>query len=109
MTIICLLYLKSFRISYSKINQIILEGFDNAPKLRTLIDKLPYITCNIFTLNSILSRKLKYSDLSCLFNKLNRRNNHQTSIYNGKTNYGYLIETYKLDYNNISNFDECIK
>jgi len=106
-----LLYWKNYDklIDYYLIDEIILVGFDNAPKLRTLIDKLPYITCNIFTLNSILSRKLKYSDLSCLFNKLNRRNNHQTSIYNGKTNYGYLIETYKLDYNNISNFDDCMK
>ena len=106
-----LLYWKNYDklIDYFLIDEIILVGFDNAPKLRTLIDKLPYITCNIFVLKNLLSKELNHSDLKCLFNKLNWKQNHQTSINSYKTNYGYLIEKYKLDYNNISNFADCIK
>ena len=106
-----LLYWKNYDklIDYFLIDEIILVGFDNAPKLRTLIDKLPYITCNIFTFDDILNNELNYSDFGCLFNKFNRRKNRQSSMNITKTNYEYLIETYKLDYNNLSNFGECLK
>ena len=106
-----LLYWKNYDklIDYFLIDEIILVGFDNAPKLRTLINKLPYIACNIFVLNNLLSKELKHSDFKCLFNKLNWKKNHQASINSNKTNYEYLIDTYKLDYSNISNFDDCMK
>ena len=96
-------------IDYFLIDEIILVGFDNAPKLRTLIDKLPYVTCNIFRLHASLDYEIKKTDFECPFNKLNKKVNEIT-LYNGeKTNYGYLIDEYKLDTSNISNFNECLK
>ena len=67
-------------VDYFLIDEIILVAFDKSPKFRTLIDKLPLITCNIFDLYNILDHEFNSSDFKCLFIKLNRRGNHTASI-----------------------------
>ena len=96
-------------IDYFLIDEIIAVAFDNVPKLRTLIDKLPYIECDIFSLYDLIDKELNISNFQCLFNKLNRQIKNQTTINKKKTNYGYLIDEYKLDLNKIDNLNDCLK
>lgn len=89
--------------SYFLIDEIIFVAFDNSPKFRTLIDKLPLITCDIFNLYNLLDHEFNSLDFKCFFNKLNRRGIKTAFIDEKKTNYGYLIDLYKPDLNNITN------
>jgi len=101
-----LFYWKKYNklIDYFLIDEIISVAFDNSVKFRNLIFELPIIECNIFNLWNSLDIEFNKSNFQCQFNKLNRRGNHVKSINNISTNYGYLVDKYKLDIYNISNF-----
>ena len=57
----------------------------------------------------LIDKELNISNFQCLFNKLNRQIKNQTTIKKKKTNYGYLIDEYKLDLNKIDNLNDCLK
>ena len=92
-------------IDYFLIDEIIYVAYLNSLKLQRLIDKLPYVFCDVFNLHASLNQEFNYKDFQCSFNKLNRRNSQKETIDNKITNYGYLINQYKLDINNINNLN----
>lgn len=87
-------------ISYFLIDYIIHIAYINVPEFNNIITNLPSINCSIFRLEKILKSDFQYSDFKCSFNKLSKRVAKQA--FNGKniTNYGYIIEKYKLETKN---------
>ena len=82
------------------IDYIIHIAYINVPEFNNIITNLPSINCSIFRLETILKSDFQYSDFKCPFNKLSKGGDKQA--FNGKniTNYGYIIEKYKLETNN---------
>ena len=68
----------------------------NVPEFKEIIDTLPSVTCNIFSLDRKLSSDYNKSDF-CSFNKLRKISLYE--LKNGKnlTNYGYIIDKYKFN------------
>jgi hypothetical protein len=91
-----LFYWKKYNslINYFLIDYIIYAAYKNIPEFRNLIEKLPFIECNIFTLKKQLNNNYNESLFNCSFNKLSRKEKYIS--YNGKkiTNYGYLINKF---------------
>ena len=92
-----LLYWKYYDslIDYFLLDYVIYIAYKNVKELRDLIEKIPYIECNIFVLFKSLNETYKKSFVSCPFNKLKRREQKYIK-YNDKgiTNYGYIINKY---------------
>jgi len=100
-----LLYWKIYNslIDFFLIDYIILIAYNNVLEFKNLITNLPFVNCNIFSLSDSLNSNYNEAYLQCSFNKLQRRNTYNEFNSNGKTNYGYIIEKYKLDIKNINN------
>ncbi len=96
-------------INYFLIDYMIKIAYDNFEEFRNLIDKVPYIDCNIFQLTTLLNDTYKNkSPIQCSFNKIKRREYNEYN--NGqKTNLRYICDIYQLDLNNISNYDQILK
>ena len=99
-----LFYWKKYNslISYFLIDLIIYVAYDKILGFKNIISKIPFVPCNIFTLQGKLNSEYKKSDI-CLYNKLTRRFIfHKNKDSNTTTHYEYLIEHYKFDYNYIN-------
>ena len=91
-----LFYWKKYNslIKYFLIDHIISVAYNNLPEFRNLIEKLPYIECNIFILRKKLNKYYNKSLYDCSFNKLSRRGKYISYIGKKITNYGFLISKY---------------
>lgn len=102
-----LFYWKNYNklIDYFLFDHIIHVAYENVQEFRDLIEKLPYIECDIFSLKKVLNNIYEKSPITCPFNKLERRINYVTYKNKEKTNFGYIIDKYNLnlDINNINN------
>ena len=89
-------------IEYFFIDYIIHIAYITLPEFKQMITDLPFVTCNIFTLQLKLGSDFDKSYVECPFNKLAK--DKKANLYNGDkiTNYGYIIENYKLDIKNNS-------
>ena len=90
-------------IEYFLLDYIFHIAFMNIPEFKELVDKNPALICNIFVLCPKLNSNYKKSEFECSFNKLSYKNKYLSLNNNGMTNYGYLMENYKLNLNNIDN------
>ena len=91
-------YLKKYKyfISYLLLDYIIYIAFINVPEFKEIINTLPSISCDIFSLDGKLN--LDYNEsYFCSFNKLRKISLYE--LKNGKnlTNYGYIIDKYKFN------------
>lgn len=99
-------------INYFLIDYIIKIAYENIKELRDMIEKIPYIDCDIFQLqndnflNSIYNEK---SPIKCTFNKLKKSIEYIDLNNETMTNLKYIIDNYKLYLNNISNLKDIIK
>ena len=95
-----LLYWKKYNslIDYLLIDYIIYIAYNKLEKFKKVINELPFVPCNIFSLVQILDSKYEKTDLKCFANKLTKEGLWYK--YNGqnRTNYGYIIEKYKFKY-----------
>jgi hypothetical protein len=91
-----LFYWKNYNslINYYLIDYIILIAYENVQELRNLIQNLPYIECNIFSLYKYLNSTYNQSLISCPFNKLSRIGKFKEYNDKNMTNYGYIINNY---------------
>ena len=77
-----------------------------------MVERIPYIDCNIFQLqnNDFLNTIYKgKSPIKCTFNKLKKSIEYIDLNNKTITNLKYIIDNYKLYLNNISNLKEIIK
>ena len=81
-------------VNYFLIDYLMYSAYDKVESFKNLIDKHPYIVCNIFTLSGLLDRDYNKELIKCNFNKLSYKRN----FYNDsrKTIYRYIIDEYKL-------------
>ena len=89
-------------IDYFLLDYIIYIAYHKLPKFKKLITDLPYVNCRIFSLVQALSSEYNKLDLICAFNKLTRGGVWLSLISDKKTNYGYIIDRYILDFKNIN-------
>ena len=87
-------------IHYFLIDYIIYIAYKNVQEFKDVIIKLPYVPCKISSLSRKLNSNFNKSDISCYFNKINRKRSHYPFNDKKITNYGYIIKNYKLDLNN---------
>ena len=66
-----------------------------------IIENLPLYKCNIWLVNE-LNNEYNKKNFKCSFNKLTYKKNFM--IFNGtkQTNFGFLIENYKLNFKSIN-------
>ena len=87
-------------INYYLIEFIIYIAYSKIPEFKNIINKIPNVPCSIFK----LSRKLKdihdEEDFICPFNKLSKRRSASHYKKNKITNYGFIIDKYKLELKN---------
>ena len=97
-------YLKKYKyfISYLLLDYIIYIAIIKVPEFKEIINNLPSVTCNIFSLDGKLKFDYNESDF-CSFNKLRKSSLYE--LKNGKnlTNYGYIIKRYKFKSNKDDN------
>ncbi len=100
-----LVYWKKYNslIDYFLIDYIILIAYNNVPEFNNIITNLPFLNCNIFSMVDSLNSDYNKTDLQCSFNKLTKNSDFNTTNINRKTNYGYIIEKYKLNTKNSNN------
>lgn len=91
-----LFYWKNYNslINYYLIDYVILIAYENVQEFKNLIQNLPYIECNIFSLNKNLNSTYNQSLISCPFNKLSRVGKFKEYNDKNMTNYGYIINKY---------------
>ena len=94
-----LFYWKKYNslIDYFLIDYIIHIAYNKVTVFKDIIGRLPYIRCNIFSLEKCLNSDYKTLDLKCYFNKLSKKTIPHLYNSNNLTNYGYIIENYKLN------------
>ena len=88
-------------IDYQLIDYIIHIAYINIKEFTQKINALPFIECNIFLLAENFNSSYNKSHFLCSYNKLSYKRAVQSSNSNGMTNYGYLIENYKLGFKHI--------
>ena len=87
-------------IDYFLIDYIIYIAYHKEEKFKTIINKHPFTTCNIFSLVESLNNNYNPRDFQCSFNKLTKNGNWIISNDKGSTNYGYIIKKYKFKFKN---------
>ena len=99
-----LLYFKEYNsfINYFLLDYIIYIAYHNVPEFKNLVTNLPFVNCNIFSLVKSLNSDYNKANFQCSFNKLKRKKAYIEFIHIGKTNYGYIIEKYKLNTKSIN-------
>ena len=100
-----LLYWKKYNslINYFLLDYIVHIAYNNVPEFKNLVTNLPFVNCNIFSMGKSLNSNYNKKYFQCSFNKLTRKRVYKKFNNNNKTNYGYLIEKYKLNFKNINN------
>ena len=98
-------------IDYFLIDYIIKIAYDNIKEFNDLFPKIPYIECSVFRFTDILNNIYdgKGSPIVCTFNKIFRRGSYSAYRSNKKTNLGYILDNFKINIENYSNYDEIIK
>ena len=99
-----LFYWKKYNslIDYFLIDYIIDIAYQNVPEFKNFIANLPLIKCDIFALVNSLNSVYNKDNFKCPFNKLTRKRNFNSFNTIGKTNYGYIIDNYKLNTENMT-------
>lgn len=92
-----LIYLKKYNsfIDYFLLDYIISIAYKYVDEFKNMIDKLPYDSCNM-NLFSYLNLGYEKSYFRCQFNKLSYKKHFNLLNGKNKSNYGYIIEKYKL-------------
>ena len=94
-----LYYWKNYNslISYFLIDYIIYIAYKKVKQFMNIIENLPLYKCNIWLVNE-LNNEYNKKNFKCSFNKLTYKKNF--NIFNGtkQTNFGFLIENYKLNF-----------
>ena len=98
-----LFYWKKYNslISYFLIDYIIHIAYQKVEPFKNLIENLPFYKCNI-PLVKELNFEYNKTNFKCSFYKLTYKKNFM--IFNGtkQTNFGFLIENYKLNFKSIN-------
>ena len=99
-----LFYWKKYNslINYFLIDYIIHIAYYNVPEFKKIFEIIPIVNCNTFILFKNLNSKYNPSDI-CLYNKLSK-NGQKKYKGNEITNYDYIIENNKFDFNNTNNY-----
>ena len=84
-------------IDYFLIDYIVYIAYHKEEKFKKIIDELPPITCNIFSLVKSLNHSYNEKDIQCSYNKLWRAGDWVISNGAVISNYGYILEKYKLN------------
>ena len=102
-----LFYWKKYNklIDYYLIDYIIHIAYMNLKEFKDKIEQLPFVTCNIFSLIKYINFGFNQSYINCPFNKLARRLDFKAFNGNNLSNYGYIIEKYKINMKLISNVE----
>ena len=89
-------------INYFLIDYIIFIAYSNVPEFKQFIEKIPFVSCNIFSLIKKLNSKYNPSEI-CIFNKVGKKRRKGPKI-NETTNYDFIIENNKFEFNNSNNY-----
>lgn len=84
-------------INYYLIDYIIHIAYIKSKEFKEEIEKLPFVTCNIFSLIKSINFGFKHSYFNCPFNKLSRRKDFKAFTGNYLSNYGFIVKKYKLN------------
>ena len=97
-----LLYWKKYNslVAYFLIDFIVHIAYSNVTEFKSIISKIPFVPCNIFSLCYKLNSKYNKSNI-CHFNKLNKGFTYKHND-NITSHYEYLIERYKFNPHNMN-------
>ena len=92
----------NYIIDYFLLDYIIYIAYLKLSKFKKLITELPFENCGIISLVQELGSEYNELDFKSPFNKLTRKCDWLSLKNDKKTNYGYIIYRYKLNFKNIN-------
>ena len=95
------MYYNSF-INYYLLDYIVHVAYYSVFEFKDKITNLPYLNCSPFSLKRAINNKYNQSKI-CLFNKLSRKIKYYFFHNKTATNYKYIIDHYKFNFDNIHN------
>ena len=101
--IVFLFYWKKYNslIDYFLIDKLVAVAYNKTPEFTKQIDALPLLNCSTFNLLFALNGHYDKSKI-CTFNKLSYKKFSGLPYGTWMSNFKYIIDNYKFDFNNIN-------